>query len=881
MFASIGLPSLVVTLNKALVKHSSVKPQTRRLLALTFAAALGLLLLPSQAVRAATIQGTVFEDVNYGGGAGRSRASASGSIVLANVRVELYRQSTGALVDSDTTDASGLFSLSSGNGSSGAEAHIVRVVNGTVRSSRSSCTTCVAVQTYRTDASSGTAAGVTNRVGGENPALSDAAQLNSGNISSLATGTTTAQSITTVDPAASNSTVSGIDFGFNFDTIVNTRDASSCAPSGTSNTYYPCQGSLRQFIINANTLGGEGSLAQSGSGQLEGLNSSLPGGYESSIFMVPSAALSSGVALITLADTLTLTGANTRLDATTQTVNIGNTNAGTLGTGGTVGVDNISLPAFQRPEVELLCGDRIITLGGSNQSINGFALRQGYIALSGASGTARNNLVGMTASGVSSAVSGAAYGITFTGTNAIVRNNYVKVNNSGIRGDSPGSGAIVSFNEVARPDSGHTTTYDGILIVGNATNVLIENNLTRDQAGGGIELGFGAGSLTNVTVQNNSILNNGFASGSTPSSEPLGLVSYSYGGSNVLLYRNRIAGTAGPGLLVMQATNTRISQNAFSNNGNIGIDLDPRTTIDPNTHGAVNGVTINDNNDADTGPNGLLNFPVLLSANVVGSELYLRGFGRPGALLELYVAQADPTGFGEGLTYLTSLTEGSGSDLDATTGTYGPANVNGLTQGTDTTNRFFFRIAVPSGVAVGTTLTATATLSNQTSEFSGNLIVAGAPNLTHQKTVTVISDPLSGTTQPKSIPGAIERYAVRLTNTGPATVDGNSLSISDAIPANTALYVLDQGTAGSGPVAFVNGTPASGVTWTYTALNSTSDDLEFSNDGGTTWTYTPTPNANGCDPAVTHIRLRPDGTMAASSGAGNPWFELRFQVRVN
>ncbi|MET0988945.1 MAG: hypothetical protein ABW034_26455 [Steroidobacteraceae bacterium] len=331
----------------------------------------------------------------------------------------------------------------------------------------------------------------------------------------------------------------------------------------------------------------------------------------------------------------------------------------------------------------------------------------------------------------------------------------------------------------------------------------------------------------------------------------------------------------------MQATNTRISQNVFRNNGNIAIDLDPRTTIDPNTHGAINGVTINDNNDTDPGPNGLLNFPVLVSANVVGSELYLRGFGRPGALLELYVAQADPTGFGEGLTYLAGLTEGSGSDLDATTGTYGPANVNGLAQGTDTTNRFFFRIPVPPGVSIGTTITATATLSNQTSEFSGNLVVAGAPNLTHQKTVAVLSDPLNTTTQPKSIPGAIERYTVRLTNTGPATVDGNSLSITDAIPANTALYVLDQGAAGSGPIAFMNGTPASGVTWTYTALNNTTDDLEFSNDGGTTWTYTPTPNANGCDPAVTHIRLRPDGTMAASSGAGNPWFELRFQVRVN
>ena len=111
---------------------------------------------------------------------------------------------------------------------------------------------------------------------------------------------------------------------------MNTRDASSCAPSGTSNTFYPCQGNLRQFIINANALGGEGSLTQAGSGQLDGSTTALPSGFESSIFMIPSAALTSGVATITLASALpTVTGSSTRLDATTQTVNIGNTNSGT------------------------------------------------------------------------------------------------------------------------------------------------------------------------------------------------------------------------------------------------------------------------------------------------------------------------------------------------------------------------------------------------------------------------------------------------------------------------------------------------------------------------------------------------------------------------
>ena len=44
--------------------------------------------------------------------------------------------------------------------------------------------------------------------------------------------------------------MTGVDFGWNFDTIVNTNNTG--------------QGCLRQFITNANTLGGDASLAQSG-----------------------------------------------------------------------------------------------------------------------------------------------------------------------------------------------------------------------------------------------------------------------------------------------------------------------------------------------------------------------------------------------------------------------------------------------------------------------------------------------------------------------------------------------------------------------------------------------------------------------------------------
>ncbi len=59
-----------------------------------------LLALVMGGAHAATFTGTVFEDVNYGGGAGRSQA-ASGGVGLNGVTVELYRASTNAFCQRD------------------------------------------------------------------------------------------------------------------------------------------------------------------------------------------------------------------------------------------------------------------------------------------------------------------------------------------------------------------------------------------------------------------------------------------------------------------------------------------------------------------------------------------------------------------------------------------------------------------------------------------------------------------------------------------------------------------------------------------------------------------------------------------------------------
>src|SRR4030095_5419180 len=113
------------------------------------------------------------------------------------------------------------------------------------------------------------------------------------------------------------------------------------------------------------------------------------------------------------------------------------------------------------------------------------------------------------------------------------------------------------------------------------------------------------------------------------------MVGYNYTGSNVVFARNRVLSNGGPGLVLLNASGTAISQKSLRSNGGasavsgLAIDLDPNTR-DPNSLGAPNGVTLNDANDADTGPNGLLNFPVITSAMIANGELSINGFARSG-----------------------------------------------------------------------------------------------------------------------------------------------------------------------------------------------------------------------------------------------------------
>ena len=159
---------------------------------------------------------------------------------------------------------------------------------------------------------------------------------------------------------------------------------------------------------------------------------------------------------------------------------------------------------------------------------------------------------------------------------------------------------------------------------------------------------------------------------------------------------------------------------------------------------------------------------------------------------------------------------------------------------------------------------------------SANLTVS-VPKLpmTFAKTSAAYSDPVNGTTNPKRIPGGFVDYVITAGNSAGGAIDNNAVVITDPVPANTELFVGNLGVAGSGPIAFSDGAPASGLSYTFISLASNTDDVAYSNDGGATFLYSPNANANGVDASVTNLRINPQGSFNSSTQ-----FQIRFRVRV-
>lgn len=156
-----------------------------------------------------------------------------------------------------------------------------------------------------------------------------------------------------------------------------------------------------------------------------------------------------------------------------------------------------------------------------------------------------------------------------------------------------------------------------------------------------------------------------------------------------LVKQNEIARNVGNGVYVAgpASDRNRISENSIYENDSLGIDLAPR------------GVTANDGNDNDDGPNQNMNYPSLDSASTTRVYGRLQGNFREGATIEAFIASEGNNMYGEGMTYL-----GTGTADD---------------QG------YFEVITTPSTIGDYVTVTATDTEGN-TSEFCKNIMVTKA-----------------------------------------------------------------------------------------------------------------------------------------------------------
>ena len=328
-------------------------------------------------------------------------------------------------------------------------------------------------------------------------------------------------------------------------------------------------------------------------------------------------------------------------------------------------------------------------------------------------GTVMANLLGTNALGANGG--NIQSGVEVNGGNGTLMENYIATNaEEGIWVQNTSSLEITDNHLTA---NGTATCGSNIRVEGG-TGVSIARNLIENAGAVGIEADASPGGLT---LDQNSITGSGQDTGCFSG---VGGVAIRLGGGNSTLSGNVIFSNGNAGIVVNDASGSgnRITQNSIYANGTtadaLGIDLDGSGNYG-------NGVTLNDAADSDSGPNGLLNFPLIESSYIAGNEIVIKGWTRPGTTLEFFLtdfsegtaAQGDNQlgnnlDYGEGQVYIGTAVEGSGADLDGSSTNYLDVDGN-----TDTTTRFEFHLALPPGIMSGEWVTATATLANATSEF--------------------------------------------------------------------------------------------------------------------------------------------------------------------
>jgi photosystem II stability/assembly factor-like uncharacterized protein len=392
-------------------------------------------------IPAHTISGRVFEDVNYAGGSGT--AFGGGDAGLDGVEVELYDVSGNWIRDADAlTAVGGLYTITGiPNG-----VYIVRVRSATI-TARGAGT--LPEQTYEHNGSTGN--GGNGALGGNDSWARDP---DTGNNNVGSAGDTNVTVVLSSD-------LSGVDFGFSYNLITNTRNSG--------------QGSLRQFITNANTIAG---------------------GNSSQFFIpdtdpnVQTAGANSWWRIMPFSALPSISDNNTILDGSTQSLNYGSDSnsigpeieiVGTFAGGGangiTVSSDNNTVAGFI---INRFSWNGIMINGTGNQiwgnwlgidatgvidqgnADNGIEVNGSSNVIGGDSDIERNVISGNTDEGIDinpgipeTIITGNYIGTDYTGTASIPNGQpfaghwggvLVEGDNTVIGGSLPGEGNVISGN---------------------------------------------------------------------------------------------------------------------------------------------------------------------------------------------------------------------------------------------------------------------------------------------------------------------------------------------------------------------------------------------------------------------------------------------------
>lgn len=267
-----------------------------------------------------------------------------------------------------------------------------------------------------------------------------------------------------------------------------------------------------------------------------------------------------------------------------------------------------------------------------NGGAQGFS--RGIILIAVQRNIVAGNFVGTDASGTT-AIGNVGVGI---GLAAGSQTNVVGTDNNGVSDMLEGN--LVSGN------SG-----DGIGIVGSQ-NIISGNKIGTDSSGA-LNLGNGYAGIQILSI-GNVVSSNNIIGGLSPVQ------------SNVIAFNDS------PGILVTNVSgnpsefNAILTNSIFSNGGR-GIDLSK-------SGGFPDDVTPNDSKDLDHGANELMNFPEVTTAVSVGSKTYAvaqisNGLHNSNQRLQFYASpDCDPSGYGEGKTFLGQVSVSTDSNGDATSG---------------------------------------------------------------------------------------------------------------------------------------------------------------------------------------------------------------------